>query len=201
MTTPILAVTCELPSISEKEVLRYAEAKDTTQETHALLLECIAECEGKFANQVAFRRLPIKRGDGKLFIGSMVITSNALKKNLENCDEVLLMVASAGLEIDRLIAKYAAFSPAKSLMFHCIGTERVEALCDAFCKTFETQENLKLKPRFSPGYGDLALEHQKEILHLLNAGNLIGVCMNDSLLLSPSKSVTAFAGIENKKER
>ena len=45
------------------------------------------------------------------------------------------------------------------------------------------------------------LEHQKEILHLLNAGNLIGVCMNDSLLLSPSKSVTAFAGIENKKER
>ena len=131
----------------------------------------------------------------------MEIASDGLEKNLANCDEVLLIVATAGLEIDRLIAKYASLSPVKSLIFHSIGTERVEALCDAFCKNVETQERLKLKPRFSPGYGDLSLEHQKEILQLLNAGNLIGVCINESLLLSPSKSVTAFAGIENRKEQ
>ena len=47
----------------------------------------------------------------------------------------------------------------------------------------------------SPGYGDLALDVQKDIFALLDCERQIGLTLGDSLLMSPGKSVTAFAGI------
>ena len=41
--------------------------------------------------------------------------------------------------------------------------------------------------------GDLSLSVQKEIFSLLECEKRVGLCLNDSLLMSPSKSVTAFA--------
>ena len=125
----------------------------------------------------------------------MKIHSKSLINNLKDCDEVIVFAATAGLMIDRLIAKYAVISPVRSLMLHSIGAERVEALCDSFCDKIATELKCNLAPRFSPGYGDLPLVLQKDILHLLNANNTIGIGLNTSLLLSPTKSVTAFAGI------
>lgn len=199
MISPIFTETCLLPPISEKEVLRYAGDQNPTDETLTLLRDCIAECGGIVSDKVVYRILPTVQNEGKLHIGSMEILSKDLAKNLKYCDRVLILAASAGLAIDRLIAKYAILSPAKSLMLHSIGAERVEALCDAFCKKISEQEGIKLKPRFSPGYGDLALAYQKDILTVLNAGNTLGIGLNESMLLSPSKSVTAFAGIVRKE--
>ena len=54
------------------------------------------------------------------------------------------------------------------------------------------------KPRFSPGYGDLSLEVQKEIFSLLDCPRKIGVSLGDSLLMTPSKSVTAIIGYGTK---
>ncbi len=200
MTSHVLSVDCHLPPISEKEVLRYAGDKQASGEAISLLRACIRECDGIFSTKVAYRILPIKRYKGEFSIGGMEIQSLALGKNLEKCDRVILLAACAGIGIDRLIAKYAKFSPARALLFHSIGTERVEALCDSFCEMIQARENIKLAPRFSPGYGDLDLGIQKEILTLLNADKTLGIGLNESLLLSPSKSVTAFAGIVRQKE-
>ena len=54
---------------------------------------------------------------------------------------------------------------------------------------------VSVNPRFSPGYGDLPLGTQKDIFALLDCERKIGVTLNDSLLMSPSKSVTAFLGL------
>ena len=86
-------------------------------------------------------------------------------------------------------------SPARAVMLQALGTERVESLCDIFCEDFGIDNSVVLKPRFSPGYGDLSLDTQKDIFSVLNCPKNIGVYLNDSLLMSPSKSVTAFAGI------
>ena len=53
-----------------------------------------------------------------------------------------------------------------------------------------------LKPRFSPGFGDLSLENQKKIFSFLRCSQQIGLTLNDSLVMSPEKSVTAFIGLE-----
>ena len=44
-------------------------------------------------------------------------------------------------------------------------------------------------------YGDLALDVQKDIFALLDCERQLGLTLGDSLLMSPGKSVTAFAGI------
>ena len=104
------------------------------------------------------------------------------------------MEAGAGLEIDRLIRRYTSLSPAKALFFQAIGAERIESLCDAFCEELK-KDGLQLRPRFSPGYGDLPMELQKDIFRVLDCPRKIGLALNESLLMSPSKSVTAIIGI------
>lgn len=123
------------------------------------------------------------------------VCSEQLAKNLHGCSKVLLLAATAGVGIDRLIGKYGRIAPSKALMFQAIGAELVEAVCDAFSKDYEAEHNCILRPRFSPGYGDLPLESQKDIFVVLECAKRIGLTLNDSLLMSPSKSVTAFAGI------
>ena len=51
------------------------------------------------------------------------------------------------------------------------------------------------RPRFSPGYGDLPLEVQRTLFSLLEPMRHIGLSLTDSLLMSPTKSVTAFVGL------
>ncbi|MBR5134836.1 MAG: Vitamin B12 dependent methionine synthase activation subunit, partial [Clostridia bacterium] len=56
-------------------------------------------------------------------------------------------------------------------------------------------------PRFSPGYGDLPLSVQRSVATLLGMEKTLGVCLSDSLLMSPSKSVTAFVGVSDTAHR
>jgi len=93
-----------------------------------------------------------------------------------------------------MIAKYGRISPVRALFFQAIGAERIESLCNAFCK--DIKKDLNITPRFSPGFGDLPLELQKDIFFALQPHRNIGLTLNESLLMSPSKSVTAIIGIK-----
>ena len=52
-------------------------------------------------------------------------------------------------------------------------------------------------PRFSPGYGDLNINVQRDIFTHLDLSRKIGVTLNESLIISPSKSVTAIIGLSD----
>ena len=62
------------------------------------------------------------------------------------------------------------------------------------------KEGLYLRPRFSPGYGDFSILHQKDILAMTDAAKKIGLTMTDSSMLTPVKSVTALIGLSRKQE-
>ena len=117
-----------------------------------------------------------------------------LSDNLKHCKNAVVFAATIGVETDRLIQKYGYISPAKAVMIDAIGAERIEALCDTFVKNIQAELNAELKPRFSAGYGDLSITTQKDIFNLLTPSKYIGISINDSMLISPSKSVTAFVG-------
>lgn len=189
-----------LPEISIREVMRYLGCRDSNERINEEIDSCICEARGAFASRVVFTELDV-RIDGKICdFGSFSIHSSALAKNLLGCYKVIVFAATAGMKTDRLIAKYSRLSPSRSVIFQAIGTERVEALCDAFCDEYEKEQGVSLKPRFSPGYADLKIEHQRDIFKLLDCPKNIGVSLNDSLLMSPSKSVTAFVGIKCKEK-
>ncbi len=180
-----------------REILRYTESKFTNEETLNLIEECITESRNIIKYKVCYRVLDVSINDSVCDFGDFKIESSNLSKNLKGCKKVIVFGATLGIEFDRIIAKYSKLSPAKALIFQAIGAERVEALCDIFCADIEKEYKSSLRPRFSPGYGDLPLETQKYVFAVLDCERKIGITLNDSLLMSPSKSVTAFIGLND----
>ncbi len=195
MHSVIISKTYTEPPFCEKEILRYADCREADGEISALLEMCIKEIMGKLAYKVCYREMQVKIDGDICDFGAFHLQSKKLAVNLKGCKNVILFAATVGVGIDRLIAKYGRISPVRALLFQAIGAERIEALCDVFCENIARERNVGLKPRFSPGYGDLPLDAQKNIFSVLDCEKRIGLTLNDSLLMSPSKSVTALVGL------
>lgn len=195
MNVVILSKTYTEPAFGEEEILRYAGCKEVDDKTYALMQSCVAEVKDKLTYKVCYRELPVTI-DGEICnFGTFQLQSKNLARNLKGCEKVILFGATIGVGIDRLIARYGRIAPSKALMFQAIGAERIEALCDLFCADISKEYGTELKPRFSPGYGDLSLAAQKDVFAILDCEKRIGLTLNDSLIMSPSKSVTAFVGL------
>lgn len=180
------------PPINEREILRYAGAKPDAEDVKALMNECLALCKGKLRYDVCFAQFPLQMNGEELDLGFALLESHSLLRNLQGCSEIILFAATIGLEMDRLIARNRLF-PAKHLMLQAIGAERVESLCDCF--EAELSKQWIIRPRFSPGYGDVPLTLQRNVFRALDDCRQIGIFLNESLLMTPSKSVTAIIGI------
>jgi len=189
----------ELP-FCEKEILRYAGCKEADNEIVSLIRSCIDEIKNKLTYKVCYRQFDVKICDDICDFGAFAFRSKNLALNLKESESAILFAATVGVEIDRLIAKYGRISPSKALMFQAIGAERIEALCDAFCADISKECNVGTMPRFSPGYGDLPLDTQKDIFAVLFPEKQIGLTLTDSMLMLPSKSVTAIVGLTNKQK-
>lgn len=191
----------DLPPICEREVLRYMGAKEATDEVRALLQDCIDESRDVFSYRVCWESFDVHLDGNKIDLGFTSTDSVDLQKNLAGCDRVILFAATVGIGIDRLITRYARLSPTRAVSLGAIGAERIEALCDVFCACIAAdyaQRGLVLRSRFSPGYGDLPIGLQREIFRVLDCPKQIGLSLNESLLMSPTKSVTAFVGVSRK---
>ena len=202
MMEAVQTVAYPAPPVDKKEVLRYAGAKDADVALDLLLDECISIARDGFTYRASYAVYPVTRTDEGLSLGFMTTQSRDLAKNLDGCHAVIVFGATVGRTLDRLVFRESVLSPAKALLLDALGTERVEALADVFCrdlaKKYE-EEGSVLRPRFSPGYGDLPLSVQKEIFSVLGLPKGLNMTLNDSLLMSPKKSVTAFVGIAAKE--
>ena len=192
--------------INRREVLRYAMTGGEAEEADAALRgmtdSVLREMQDAFDFRVCYRRMPLNWEAGKpcLPFGS---ESAQLARLLAGCGEMILFAATAGMEADRRIARYQRISPTKALLAQALGAERAETLCDAFCGDMRREaraEGLACTPRFSPGYGDLPLAAQKDFFRLLDCERKIGLYLNESLLMTPSKSVTAIFGLRKEDE-
>ena len=189
----------EAPLIDKKEVLRYARSSAEDALSCDLAQEVIDLAKDSFDYRVCYLELPFK-SDGNICDFSVFkVESKKLSKCLDGSSKVIVFAATVGVGIDRLISKHSRISPAKALMLGALGAERIESLCNAFCGEYESKDGVLLTPRFSAGYGDCLLDVQKQIFELLDCPKNIGLTLNDSMLMSPTKSVTAFVGIKEKK--
>jgi len=190
------------PEYNRREILRYAMCPGCDEPGMlSIMEECMEECKkfAAFSYRISYIALPVLSLDtasGDIDLDLMKVTSRSLAANLEGCKEVLLFAGTIGPGIDRLIKKYSKLDPVKALFMQAIGAERAETMCNLFCDTFP----VKLRPRFSPGFGDLPLSIQPEVLAITNAKKNLSITLDDSFLMSPSKSVTAFAGYAGKEE-
>lgn len=160
--------------------------------------DVIRDAHSRISPKCVYIRVPVNLcGNDVCNLGFTTVKSQALHKNLSGCDEAFVFAVTLGFEADRHLLKLSKTSASRFFISDGYYSAAVEGACDA------AQEKIKgalnCKPRFSPGYGDLPLEIQKDVLSALDASRLLGITLADSLLMTPQKSVTAIMGIVNPK--
>ena len=190
----------EIP-FDRKEILRYAMLPSFAPEPEELPLEeCLEAARGAARCRAVWCRYPLVRDGKMLDLGFARTDSRDLREHLEGCGEILLFACTAGAEMDRRIARAKLLSPARGLLMHAIGAQQVEGGCDRLCRRLaEMFPDRQLTDRFSPGYGDMPLALQRDVMEALDCGRTVGITLTDSLLMTPSKSVTAIIGMKEKE--
>ena len=158
------------------------------------LERCLNRLTEVMKGRYAYVRVPVEfpsAGICRFDFG--VIESNDLYKNLCGCREAFLLAVTLGIGVDRLLCRLNLLSQTEHFLTDALASAAAEALCDSVNRTIA--EGLLLKPRFSPGYGDVPLSVQGPILHRLRADSTLGITLNEAFLMTPVKSVTAIAGI------
>ena len=138
-----------------------------------------------------------------LRIAGMEICSQSLARNLRGCENVYLMAATLGLGPDRLIARASVTHMSRAVTLQAAAAAMIESWCDEVNQRIireAAEEGFYCRPRFSPGYGDFALEFQEDFAQILRLQKEIGVSLTESLLMMPSKSVTAIIGVTREKQ-
>lgn len=191
--------------MNRNEVLRYLGygRQSADEQVMKLLEECWQELEAA-ASPKCFSRayeLTFFDEDG-IDTSCFQVHSKSLRKNLEDCDEIILFAATLGARVDLLIQKYNRIQMSKAVILQAEAAAMLEDYCNeqnALLKAAYEAKDRYLRPRFSPGYGDLPLECQTALVGALEAGKRIGITLTDSLLMAPAKSVTALIGVSRYK--
>ncbi len=126
--------------------------------------------------------------------------SSSLSKHLFECEKVTLLAVSLGIYLEQKIEKFQnSGKTLKVIIGDAVGSEYVEEsakyISEIIGRSIKKKGFIPTK-RFSPGYGDLSLEVQNIFFEELIL-NEIGINLNDSLLMTPQKSITAFIGWKN----
>ena len=126
-----------------------------------------------------------------------------IANHLDGCEKAILMCATLGTEIDKLIRINQISDMAKAVVLDSFASVAVEQECNKVDEIIAEKYNgYNMTFRFSPGYGDYPISLQQDFLRMLDAPRKIGLTTNDNYLLMPIKSVTAVLGLsKNPIER
>lgn len=182
-----------LDKLNRKEAVRYlGGAGIKINETMEKLLD---ECESLVLEAASPKFLYIEKD----LPCNEIMGGNDIKNHLDGCQRAVVMCATIGTDIDRLIRIYQVSDMAKAVVLDSLSSVAVEQVCNkADMIIAQKYEGLNMTFRFSPGYGDYPIEMQSTILRMLDAPRKIGLTTNDNYLLMPTKSVTAVAGLSDK---
>ena len=190
-----------------QEAVRYlGYGKNPVDEATSRLVEKgFLELEKVSALRSVFRIFEMNRIDEeKVAIGTLQISSKSLARNLNHCEKAVLFGATLGTGVDRLIARTSLTDMANAVVLQACAAAMLEEYCDICQKKIGERlrkEEKYLRPRFSPGYGDFAIEYQKSLIRMLDCAKTIGLTMTDSCMMTPTKSVTAVIGVSTVEEK
>lgn len=180
------------------EVARYLgyHSAQIDERTREMIGACAEKLDKAAAPKHVFGIFPITVTQDAVGFPAFTIKSRALAKHVALCDEAALFAATLGAQADRLMTQTAYRNIGDAAVLQACAAVLIEEYCDACAGEIEAKAKGKyLKPRFSPGYGDFPLSHQRDILSALFADKRIGLYTTDGLMLTPTKSVTAVIGI------
>lgn len=182
----------------KSETLRYLGCGRNAPDSgvDALVEETIGLVTAAASHRCLHRLLPVTRDGNSLCIGKIVTASRDFARYMDGCCQAVVFAATLGAGVDALLRRTQQSSISQAVIMQAAATAIIEDYCDRVCGELAeslTGGGLCLRQRFSPGYGDLELELHLDILAMLG-GQRIGLGCTQSLMLVPTKSVTAIIG-------
>ncbi len=177
-----------------KEIFRYLKVSEGDIQIKAEIESCISEFQSIISPKAVFTESSAEICGSTVKFDFMEMESAKLSNFLGNKKRAFIFVATLGIKADMAINKYLRLSPSRGVIANAVCISLIEDFCDRLTGYLTGCE--RSCKRFSPGYGDLALEYQRELLHLLDAERKIGVTLTDTYLMLPEKSVSAIVGAD-----
>lgn len=195
---------CKMPDykVNRAEALRYlgyaGQALDAEME--ARIDKNIAACEREARPGFVFRSFPIEACErGVRLVGSSLVLEGAdIARHLKGAAECAVLACTLGMANEAAMARRKAQSALDAAIYGAAGSSLVESVadtCEAAVVADAAKRGMRTNWRYSPGYGDLPLALQPEIVRVLAADKRLGMVATESNLLIPAKSVTAFVGL------
>ncbi len=197
----------KLDYINKTEAMRYMGLGNT--EPDKIIADILNNCEKELLSILkplyTYAVFDIKeKAEGiEVLSTPLLLKGNSIKNHLKDCSKAVLLAATLGIEADKIIKRYQLSDLTSALATDSLASAAIEQVCNIVEEEIRDKvAPLNMTWRFSPGYGDLPIEIQRDFLNVLNAQKRIGLTATNSLILLPSKSVTAIIGLsENKIEK
>lgn len=197
-----------IPSVDRGEVLRYLgyAGQELGPELEARIDEQVARClevvraRASLATfDVASREeLPDGTPRVRLCGTSLTLDGRSIDERLRGAVSVGVFAVTAGMGVEAELRRLSLTDRVAEVVFDAAATAAVERAADAAEASLvaeASRRGLFAGGRFSPGYGDLPLATQAVLLPALDAQRRLGITLSSALLMSPTKSVTAVAGM------
>ena len=114
-----------------------------------------------------------------------ILRGGDVMKHLENCPQAVLLAVTLGPGVDAQIRRAGGSALA----------EQAADAAEAELRQWAAKEGKYLTGRFSPGYGDWDIAVQPLVANALDTVRRAGLCVTDTNLMTPRKSVTAILGV------
>ncbi len=182
------------PDISE--ALRYLGAPaEPGSSLHRQMTTLSEALTARITPRRTWRVLPLHREEGMLQFASLSLPGRSAERMLRDCRRAVLLVCTLGAEFDVWLRQMQRRDMARAVMLDALGSAYIEAACDEAEKEIASHfPGAYLTDRFSPGYGDLPLMIQPDLLATAEA-HRIGVSCIPSMMMTPQKSVSAVIGV------
>lgn len=194
----------QLDSLNRAEAFRYMGHKggEIPENINSLADECEEKLLAAIRPNYVWRVFDIAESENGISVSgtSLALTGNDITEHLRGCERCALMCATLSVGADSVIRAYESAEMEKAVIADCLASAAIEQVCDIAEREIQAAVgDYHYTWRFSPGYGDLPLELQRQFIEVLQAQKRIGVTVTNSLILIPRKSVTAVMGISENE--
>ncbi|MEA5084415.1 MAG: methionine synthase [Lachnospiraceae bacterium] len=195
-----------LRDINKNEVLKYLGYKGgkIDESTFTMINDAMEKVLETAVPRYTYKVLDIEKTDGIILKGTMFVPQGEdIAELLSSCEKCVMMAATLGVEFEIMLRKAQITDMAKAVTLDSCGSSAIENICNNVEKIIEDKwgkEGWFLTDRFSPGYGDMPIEQQRDFCMVLETPKKIGINVNAGGMLVPSKSVTAIIGLSKTQQ-
>lgn len=129
---------------------------------------------------------------------ALTLMGSSIATHMDGAVACAVMAVTVGMDVERELKRLSATDSVASVIFDAaasVAVEEAAAACQKSIIAEAAARGLHANARFSPGYGDLPLAVQPVLLASVDAQRRLGIALTDTLLMVPTKSITAVMGI------